>query len=56
MMLCEKCLRPFSDDVTQNINYRSIFKYTFLFCLLVCSVSELQVLKALFYADSRKLG
>jgi len=25
-----------SDVVTQNINYRRLFKCTFLFCLLIC--------------------
>jgi len=25
-----------NNDVTQNINYRRIFKCTFLFCLLIC--------------------
>jgi len=38
-----------SDDVTQNINYRRIFKCTFLFCLLICLPYALQGLKALFY-------
>ena len=44
----------FSDDITQNINYHRIFKRTFFSDFLF--VYAVQVLKALFYANFRKLG
>jgi len=54
MVLCEKCFRPFSDDITYNINYRRIFNAHFITVFLFVYV--LQVLMVLFYANFRKLG